>query len=110
MTMTNDFNYSQGNVQEGKKDRKGFGCCGILLLMVLVFIIASCFTTKAQAQATATPEPTADLYEEVEIDEEVFAIEKTISYGEIAVVAAALGVITIFMIYAAFQIITHYLR
>jgi hypothetical protein len=112
--MTNPFNYQQDITI--KQPKRGPGCCLIVFLMVTVFVFASCFVGSAQAQTeTPTPEPTKDITTHVELmptemPGQYFQIEWSASVGDVAVSLVSSLILLVFAIYAAFKIITHYLR
>ncbi len=88
----------------------------IFLLLIILIIMGSCCASTANAQATETPTPTntptatPDVVDEIDINGDIFYIERRISYGEIAVVIAAMTILLPALIYFTFKIVTHYLR
>lgn len=86
------------------------------LILVILVIAGSCCATRVSAQATMTPTPTStptptpDVVDEVDIDGDIFFIERRVTYGEIAVVIAVLAVLLPIIVFFTFKIITHYLR
>jgi hypothetical protein len=59
---------------------------------------------------TNTPTPTPDVVDKIDIDGDIFFIERRVTYGEIAVVIAILAVLLPSIVFFTFKIITHYLR
>lgn len=81
----------------------------LLFALTLVLLAGSFLPGTALAQ-TETPTPTPDTVDEVEIDGQYFRIERSISYGEIAVTIVGLALFCVACIYVPFKIITHFLR
>ena len=80
----------------------------LFVLLLLIVLAGSLFSGSVQAQ-TSTPTSTPDTVEEIEIDGEYFRLDRSITYGEIAVVIASLTVALILIVFVTFEIITHYL-
>jgi len=81
----------------------------LLFALTLVLLAGSVLPGTALAQ-TETPTPTPDTVDEVELDGQYFRIERSITYGEIAVTIVGLALLCMGIIYVSFKIITHYLR
>ena len=92
-----------------KVSRLAFMAWFILLMLLFLAMLAQ--TTPAQAQETATPMPTADTNYIIELStgSEV-EIERSIDYGQMAIVTA-LGIVALllFMI-GLFNLVTHYIH
>ena len=91
-----------------------FSAIGFLILIVLT-IMGSCYVSTVKAQTatptpTETPTPTPDVVDEVDIEGDIFYIERRVTYGDIAVVIAVLAVLLPSIVYFTFKIVTHYLR
>ena len=91
-------------------------CSAFAFLILVVLIIAgTCCATRVSAQTatptpTETPTPTPDVVDEVDIDGDIFYIERRIGYGEIAIVIVGLAILLVLIVYTVFRYVTHYLR
>lgn len=95
-----------------KTDKRGrilFGAWFILIMLLLAALLAQVGT--AYAQATETPEPTADVDYNVQLSSgNEMEISRSIDYGQIGIIAA-LGILAILLLLIGlFNLIAHYLR
>jgi len=72
------------------------------VLVLIVFILAY-NPGSAQAQTTATPIPIVD-YVEIQ-DGEFMAIDRTVSFGDMAIVMVGLTILTTLFIYVAYRLV-----
>jgi len=92
-----------------KRGRILFAAWFILIMLLMAAMLAQVGT--AYAQATATPEPTADIDYNVELSTgNEMEISRSIDYGQIGIIVG-LGICALLLfVIGLFNLVSHYLR